>query len=110
MFASLCPFLKMEEVLFARKVCFIDADRIIVMIYFDGSNTALGVSIYVMNIFSDGQIIVRLLKNKIKLIPKDANTTPRAELLACLICMRLLKTVESDLKHFFELFKGTVTF
>ena len=27
-----------------------------------------------------------------------------------MICMRLLETVESDLKHFFELFKGTVTF
>ena len=80
------------------------------MVYFDGSNTTLGVSIYVMNIFSDGQIIVRLLKNKIKLIPMDANTTPRAELLACLICMRLLETIKSDLKYFFEIFKGEIVF
>ena len=110
LFTFLCPFLKMEEVLFARRVCFIEADKVVVMVYFDGSNTALGVSIYVMNIFSDGQIIVRLLKNKIKLIPMDANTTPRAELLACLICMRLLETIESDLKYFFEIFKGEIVF
>ena len=52
----------------ARRVCFIDADRIVVMIYFDGSNTALGVSIYVMNIFSDGQIIQGVLFSMSKVI------------------------------------------
>ena len=79
LFTFLCQFL-------------MNVDKIIVMVYFDGSNTALGVSIYIMNIFSDGQIIVRLLKTM------DANTTPRSELLACLICMRLLETIEGDLK------------
>ena len=81
-------------------------DTIILMLYFDGSNTAIAVSVYVKNIFKCGKIVIRLLKNKIKLVPNDATTTPRAEPLATLICMRLLETVQIDLKQFFLLFTG----
>ena len=34
----------MEEVLFPRRAAFTNAEKIIVMVYFNGSNTALGVS------------------------------------------------------------------
>ena len=98
----------MEKVLFPRRVAYIEAVLIEILLFFDGSNTAMGVSIYVRNTMRDGKIITRLLKNKIKLVPSDANTTPRSELLAALICTRLLNLLQGDLKIFFELFQGEV--
>ena len=68
----------------------------------------MGVSIYTRNHLKNGQIITRLLKNKVKLVPPDANTTPRSELLSALICMRILNLLQGDLKTFFELFKGVI--
>ena len=96
------------EVLFPHRVAYIEAVLIEILLFFDGPNTAMGVSIYVRNTMRDGKIITRLLKNKIKLVPSDANTTPRSELLAALICTRLLNLLQGDLKIFFELFQGEV--
>ena len=101
LFEILQSFLKMEKVLFPRRVAFIES-------VFYGSNTTMGVSLYIRNHLKNGQIITRLLKNKVKLVPPDANTTPRSELLSALICMRILNTLQGDLKTFFELFKSVV--
>ena len=60
----------------------------------------MGVSIYIRNHLKNGQIITRLLKNKVKLVPLDANTTPRSELLSVLICMIILNLLQGDLKTF----------
>ena len=51
LFLCLCPYLKMEEVLFTRRVAYMNADSIVLMLYFDGSNTAIAVSMYVKDIF-----------------------------------------------------------
>ena len=104
------PFLKMDKVLFPRRVAFFEAAIIEILLFFDGSNTAMGVSIFIKNIFKCGKVIVRLLKNKVKLVPNDANTTPRSELLSCLICMRICTLLQSDLKTFFECYQGQVRF
>ena len=108
LFEILQSFLSMEKVLFPRRVAFIESALIEILLFFYGSNTATGVSIYIRNHLKDGQIITRLLKNKVKLVPLDANTTPRSELLSTLICMRILNLLQGDLKTFFELFQGEV--
>merc|ERR1712208_223368 len=90
LFEILQSFLKMEKVLFPRRVAFIESVLIEILLVFDGSNTVMGVGIYIRNHLKDGQIITRLLKNKVKLVPPDKNTTPRSELLSALICMRIL--------------------
>ena len=106
LFEILQSFLSMEKVLFLRRVAFIEAVLIEILLFFDGSNTAMGVSIFIKNTMKNGKIITRLLKQKIKLVPSDANTTPRSELLAALICIRLLNLLQGDLKTCFELFQG----
>ena len=98
----------MEKVLFPRRVAFIESVLIEILFFFDGSNTTMEVSIYVRNHFANGTQCTRLLKNKVKLVPPDANTTPRSKLLSALICLRILNLLQGDLKTFFELFKGIV--
>ena len=110
LFLYLKPFLKMEKVLFPRRVAFLEAVIIEFLLFYDGSNAAVGAAIYVRNIFRDGTEIIRLLRNKVKLVPSDANTTPRSELLACLVCLRMYHLLKTDLKTFFDMFTGTVKF
>ena len=98
----------MEKVLFTRRVSFIESRLIEVLLFFDGSNTAMGVSIFIRSHLKNKKIITRLLKNKVKLVPADANTTPRNELLSALICMRILNLLQGDLRTFFELYRGEV--
>ena len=68
----------------------------------------MGVSIYIRNHLKSVEIVTSLLKNKVKLVQLDANTTPRSELLSASICMRILNLLTGDLKTFFELFQGEV--
>ena len=49
LFEILQSFLKMEKVLFPTRVAFIESVLIEILLFFDGSNTAMEVSIYVRN-------------------------------------------------------------
>ena len=110
LFSYLKPFLKMESVLFPRRAAYLEAAILEFLLFYDGSDIGLGVSIFVRNIFKDGSEITRLFRNKVKLVPSDANTTPRSELLACLICLRMYTLLKTDLEAFLNRFEGTVRF
>ena len=66
LFEILQSFLAMEKVLFPRRVAFIESVLIEILLFFYGRNTAMGISIYIKNHLNNGQIITRLLKNKVK--------------------------------------------
>ena len=50
MFEMLQPFLDKDKVIFSRRVAFIESVLIEILLSFDGSNTSMGVSIYIKTI------------------------------------------------------------
>lgn len=57
----------------------------------------MGASIFIRSHLKNKKIITRLLKNKVELVPADANTTPRSELLIALIYMTIINLLQGDL-------------
>ena len=103
--------LPLEKIKFPRQVLFMNADRIHIWIYFDGSKQAVGPSVIIQNFLPDGTVVSRLLCNKSRLCTaQTGSTAPRAELTACLISSRVYSLIKDQLREFLEQFQGKVTF
>lgn len=99
-----------DKMKFPRRVAFIEAVAIEVLVFFDGSLSGVGVSTVIKNIFKDKPPILRLLKNKSRVTSQDCNTAPRAELLAALIATRVYDILKYELREFIEEYQGDLKF
>ena len=101
-------FIGIEKIQFHRKAIFPESKKITFKVYFDGSLSAIGVSVICLSELPNGKKIYRLLLNKGKILGNDVNTAPRSELCACLISSRVYTLIMEELKDFLASFKGEV--
>ena len=64
---AICVMFDVDKKRFPRRVAFIEASVLEILVFFDGSLQGVGVSVVIKNIFKDKEPIIRLLKNKSKI-------------------------------------------
>ncbi len=67
-------------------------------LFTDASNSAMAAVGYVRTEYENEDVTVRIGMSKTKLVPKDSNTMPRAELNAMLLCVPIKNTLTIALK------------
>jgi hypothetical protein len=88
---------EVPEELYHKWLLWLEETKRLVEVFCDASQLALGVVIYLRNVYNDGTIEVSFIAAKTKVAPRTALTIPRLELNAAVLAARLALKVETAL-------------